>query len=109
MLLAFQHVFKMEQDEYTREEIDWSYIEFIDNQDVLDLLEKVCYFFLREIVHGDATYVLSVCTRWCWYSAKVIGCEACFNYLELCKITMKEFFFLMYCIVNKFSTSCENH
>ncbi|XP_057868018.2 myosin-9 isoform X2 [Cryptomeria japonica] len=35
-----QHVFKMEQDEYTREEIDWSYIEFVDNQDVLDLIEK---------------------------------------------------------------------
>ncbi|KAH9650533.1 Myosin2 [Citrus sinensis] len=35
-----QHVFKMEQEEYTREEIDWSYIEFIDNQDVLDLIEK---------------------------------------------------------------------
>ncbi|KAJ4722846.1 Myosin [Melia azedarach] len=35
-----QHVFKMEQEEYTREEIDWSYIDFIDNQDVLDLLEK---------------------------------------------------------------------
>ena len=34
-----QHVFKMEQEEYTREEIDWSYIEFIDNQDVLDLVE----------------------------------------------------------------------
>lgn len=41
----FQHVFKMEQEEYTREEIDWSYIEFIDNQDVLDLIEKVHYFF----------------------------------------------------------------
>ncbi|XP_022975454.1 myosin-6-like [Cucurbita maxima] len=36
-----QHVFKMEQDEYTKEEINWSYIEFIDNQDVLDLIEKV--------------------------------------------------------------------
>ncbi|KAM3708426.1 hypothetical protein ACB098_02G097000 [Castanea mollissima] len=35
-----QHVFKMEQEEYTKEEIDWSYIDFIDNQDVLDLLEK---------------------------------------------------------------------
>ncbi|GMY26957.1 myosin-6-like isoform X1, partial [Fagus crenata] len=35
-----QHVFKMEQEEYTKEEIDWSYIEFIDNQDILDLLEK---------------------------------------------------------------------
>ncbi|KAI8554940.1 hypothetical protein RHMOL_Rhmol05G0134900 [Rhododendron molle] len=35
-----QHVFKMEQEEYTKEEIDWSYIEFIDNRDILDLLEK---------------------------------------------------------------------
>lgn len=36
-----QHVFKMEQAEYSKEEIKWSYIEFIDNQDVLDLIEKV--------------------------------------------------------------------
>ncbi|KAJ8452461.1 hypothetical protein Cgig2_000050 [Carnegiea gigantea] len=36
-----QHVFKMEQEEYTKEQIDWSYIEFVDNQDVLDLIEKV--------------------------------------------------------------------
>ncbi|TKY74852.1 Myosin-15 protein [Spatholobus suberectus] len=35
-----QHVFKMEQEEYSKEEINWSYIEFIDNQDVLDLIEK---------------------------------------------------------------------
>ncbi|KAE8667135.1 Myosin-12 [Hibiscus syriacus] len=35
-----QHVFKMEQEEYKKEEINWSYIEFVDNQDVLDLIEK---------------------------------------------------------------------
>lgn len=35
-----QHVFKMEQEEYTTEEINWSYVEFVDNQDVLDLIEK---------------------------------------------------------------------
>ncbi|WRX08053.1 IQ motif [Theobroma cacao] len=35
-----QHVFKMEQAEYQNEEIDWSYVEFVDNQDVLDLIEK---------------------------------------------------------------------
>ncbi|WJX18521.1 hypothetical protein P8452_08313 [Trifolium repens] len=36
-----QHVFKMEQEEYKKEEIDWSYIEFVDNQDILDLIEKI--------------------------------------------------------------------
>ncbi|KAJ4835408.1 hypothetical protein Tsubulata_031610 [Turnera subulata] len=35
-----QHFNQMEQEEYTREEIDWSYVEFVDNQDVLDLIEK---------------------------------------------------------------------
>ncbi|VVB06123.1 unnamed protein product [Arabis nemorensis] len=35
-----QHVFKMEQGEYQKEEIDWSYVEFVDNQDVVDLIEK---------------------------------------------------------------------
>ena len=40
-LLSVQHVFKAEQEEYEKEAIDWSYIEFVDNQDVLELIEKV--------------------------------------------------------------------
>lgn len=36
----------MEQEEYTKEAINWSYIEFIDNQDVLDLIEKVIFIVL---------------------------------------------------------------
>lgn len=43
---SLQHVFKMEQEEYSKEEIDWSYIEFVDNQDILDLIEKVTYMFI---------------------------------------------------------------
>ncbi|KAL3603525.1 hypothetical protein D5086_004384 [Populus alba] len=35
-----QHVFKMEQEQYAKEEISWNYVEFVDNQDVLDLIEK---------------------------------------------------------------------
>ncbi|KAF5738909.1 Myosin-J heavy chain [Tripterygium wilfordii] len=35
-----QHVFKMEQEGYLKDGINWSYIEFVDNQDVLDLIEK---------------------------------------------------------------------
>jgi myosin-5 len=38
----------MEQEEYTKEEIDWSYIEFVDNQDVLDLIEKVFHCCLLD-------------------------------------------------------------
>jgi myosin V len=33
-------VFKIEQQEYQKEGIDWSFIAFPDNQDVLDLIEK---------------------------------------------------------------------
>ncbi len=36
------HIFKAEQSEYSQEGIDWSYIDFIDNQDVLDILEGTC-------------------------------------------------------------------
>ena len=32
---------KMEQEEYAREEIEWNEITFQDNQDCLDLIEKV--------------------------------------------------------------------
>jgi myosin-5 len=35
-----QFVFKEEQKEYEQEGIDWSFISFPDNQDILDLIEK---------------------------------------------------------------------
>ena len=41
----------MEQEEYTKEKIDWSYIEFVDNQDVLDLIEKVNFSSKSHTVH----------------------------------------------------------
>ena len=34
-----QHVFKLEQEEYLREEIDWKFIDFSDNQPAIDLIE----------------------------------------------------------------------
>lgn len=54
----------MEQEEYTREEIDWSYIEFIDNQDVLDLIEKVCESSCCQTFHFRCVYsILDVSIR----------------------------------------------
>jgi myosin-5 len=33
------HVFKLEQEEYLREKIDWTFIDFADNQPCIDLIE----------------------------------------------------------------------
>lgn len=35
-----QHVFKLEQEEYIREEIEWLFIDFADNQPCIDLIES---------------------------------------------------------------------
>lgn len=40
----------MEQEEYTKEEINWSYIEFVDNQDILDMIEKVFFLIIVLLV-----------------------------------------------------------
>ncbi len=34
------HIFKLEQEEYTKEKIQWNKIEYVDNQNCLDLIEK---------------------------------------------------------------------
>ena len=34
-----QHVFKLEQEEYVKEQITWSFIEFYDNQPCIELIE----------------------------------------------------------------------
>lgn len=39
VLLAFQHVFKLEQEEYVTEEIPWVFVDFCDNQPCIELIE----------------------------------------------------------------------
>ena len=81
MHLFQQHVFKMEQEEYTKEEINWSYVEFVDNQDVLDLIEKV----VRDLL------IIIACERLFLPDkiVKIFICPACRNQGELLLFLMK--------------------
>lgn len=36
----FQHVFKLEQEEYMKEQIPWTLIDFYDNQPCINLIES---------------------------------------------------------------------
>lgn len=79
------------QAEYEREEIDWSYIEFVDNQDVLDLIEgktgvldlldEVCRCVRAGQVGGHLGVCMYVwtgldCTAPKWLGASVWLCSA---------------------------------
>lgn len=37
---SFQHVFKLEQEEYMKEQIPWTLIDFYDNQPCINLIES---------------------------------------------------------------------
>jgi len=65
----------MEQEEYKKEEINWSYIEFVDNQDILDLIEKVCGWwyisvYLCSLFSGPVSLLIKV--LWDFLSDKAI-------------------------------------
>ena len=50
------------QAEYEKEEIDWSYIEFVDNQDVLDLIESK--MGILDLLDETCRFQSVSCTRW---------------------------------------------
>ena len=53
--LFIEHVFKLEQETYIREEVDWQFVEYEDNQPTIDLISKrpVCLYGLLD--EGCAT------------------------------------------------------
>ena len=61
-----QHALKLEQEEYSNEGIDWNYIEYIDNQDVLELIEKVkiIVFFTTIVLKRDINLLVGR-NSWC--------------------------------------------
>lgn len=40
LYIFLQHVFKLEQEEYVKEQIEWEFINFYDNQPCIDLIES---------------------------------------------------------------------
>ena len=48
--LFIEHVFKLEQECYIREEVDWAFVEYEDNQPTLDLISRrpACVFGLLD-------------------------------------------------------------
>jgi len=48
--LFIEHVFKLEQETYIREEVDWQFVEYEDNQPTIDLIAKrpVCIYGLLD-------------------------------------------------------------
>ncbi|KAL6107737.1 uncharacterized protein ACO6RY_18448 [Pungitius sinensis] len=64
-----RHVFHLEQEEYVREELSWSRIEFSDNQQCIDLLEGQLGVFdlldeeCRMPKGSDESWVLKLCDQ----------------------------------------------
>ena len=66
-------VFKLEQQEYEREGIEWSFINFPDNQEILDLIEKRHDGILSIL---DENCKLTSCTDGTFARAMYDKCEA---------------------------------
>ncbi|GJN11366.1 hypothetical protein PR202_ga29552 [Eleusine coracana subsp. coracana] len=62
-----RHLFKLQQEEYLEDGIDWATVEFVDNTNCLSLFEKVTYDttgFLeknRDPLHSESIQLLSSC------------------------------------------------
>ena len=53
--LFIEHVFKLEQETYIREEVQWNFVEYEDNQPTLDLISKRPICIMGLLDEGCAT------------------------------------------------------
>ncbi|CAL1542577.1 unnamed protein product [Lymnaea stagnalis] len=57
------HVFKLEQEEYVREKIEWSFIDFYDNQPCIDLIESK--LGILDLLDEECKMPKGSDTNWC--------------------------------------------
>ena len=62
-------MFKLEQEEYVREQIEWSFIDFYDNQPCIDLIEEKL---------GILDLLDEECKVGNWISSNLCSLEYCF-------------------------------
>ena len=58
-----QHVFKLEQEEYVREELNWTFIDYYDNQPCIDLIEKPLGIF--DLLDEECRIPRGTDSGWC--------------------------------------------
>ena len=68
-------MFKLEQEEYIREQIDWSVISFHDNQPCIDLIEEK--YGILDLLDETCKVCVCVCVRACMLLS--VHCQGCTN------------------------------
>ena len=53
--LFIEHVFKLEQEVYVKEEVEWNFVSYEDNQHIIDLIAKRPICVLGLLDEGCAT------------------------------------------------------